>query len=106
MTDPDEHLYRLAAESLAAGDPTGWFQRLYADAGSAVPWDRTVRERFPDSPVHYVAADLLDPPADWRAGVLRPPPPGLPAKPPWPAAGLAASRAPAPRRPAAPRPRM
>jgi SAM-dependent methyltransferase len=34
---------RLAAASLAAGDPTGWFEQLYAQAqtGSAeVPWDR------------------------------------------------------------------
>src|SRR4051812_14441882 len=32
---------RLAAESIAAGDPTGWFERLYAAAerGQAtVPW--------------------------------------------------------------------
>jgi SAM-dependent methyltransferase len=34
---------RLAAESLAAGDPTGWFERLYAAAGqgqAVLPWDR------------------------------------------------------------------
>jgi SAM-dependent methyltransferase len=34
---------RLAAASLAAGDPTGWFEELYAQAqtGAAeVPWDR------------------------------------------------------------------
>jgi hypothetical protein len=35
---------RLASRSLAAGDPTGWFDRLYA-AGVAgevpMPWDRT-----------------------------------------------------------------
>ena len=34
---------RLSGESLAAGDPTGWFERLYAEAqdGTAVvPWDR------------------------------------------------------------------
>ncbi len=34
---------RLSAESLGAGDPTGWFERLYAEAdqGAAiVPWDR------------------------------------------------------------------
>lgn len=40
--DPAEHTRRLAAESLAAGDPTGWFQRLYsaAERGEAiVPWD-------------------------------------------------------------------
>jgi SAM-dependent methyltransferase len=40
MTDPDEYTRRLAAES--GGDPTAWFDRLYAAAheGSAVvPWD-------------------------------------------------------------------
>lgn len=34
---------RLAAESLAANDPTGWFEPLYAEAAagtSVVPWDR------------------------------------------------------------------
>jgi len=33
---------RLAAASLAAGDPTGWFEQLYAEAGAGtaeVPWD-------------------------------------------------------------------
>lgn len=43
MTDPDEHVRRLASESLAVDDPTGWFERLYveADEGRAVvPWDR------------------------------------------------------------------
>jgi SAM-dependent methyltransferase len=120
--DPDEHARRLAAHSLAANNPTGWFERLYTEAetGQAVvPWDReapqqllvewargqdgtgrralvvgcglgmdsefvaglgfdtvafdisetavrTVRARFPDSAVHYVAANLLDPPADWH----------------------------------------
>ncbi len=121
--DPDEYIRQLAAESLAAGDPTGWFDRLYvaAEAGTAiVPWDRGVpqrllvqwvragdvvgggrsalvvgcglgadaeylgrlgfatvafdiapaavqsaRARFPDSPVDYRTADLLDPPAGW-----------------------------------------
>jgi SAM-dependent methyltransferase len=41
--DPDAQAGRLAAESLAAGDPTGWFERLYvaAEKGDAVvPWDR------------------------------------------------------------------
>ncbi|MGH3424905.1 MAG: hypothetical protein ACRDO8_09260, partial [Nocardioidaceae bacterium] len=41
--DPDERTRQLAAESLAADDPTGWFERLYvaAEAGEAVvPWDR------------------------------------------------------------------
>ncbi|HKH17309.1 MAG TPA: class I SAM-dependent methyltransferase [Solirubrobacteraceae bacterium] len=40
---PDEHSRRIAAESLAERDPTGWFERLYAAAeqGEAVvPWDR------------------------------------------------------------------
>ncbi|GIE28143.1 methyltransferase type 12 [Actinoplanes italicus] len=113
---------RLAAESLAAGDSTGWFERLYAEsrAGTAeVPWDvpepsahlralglppgggrsalivgcgpgrdaehvaalgyrvtafdisataiDLARERHPGSTVDYVVADLLDPPAAWRA---------------------------------------
>lgn len=47
--DPDEHARRLAAESLAAGDPTGWFERLYAEAeqGEAVvPWDRGAPHRM------------------------------------------------------------
>jgi len=38
----DEDTRRLAAASLAAGDATGWFERLYAEAeaGDAeVPWD-------------------------------------------------------------------
>jgi SAM-dependent methyltransferase len=33
---------RLAAASLAAGDPTGWFEQLYAEAAAGtaeVPWD-------------------------------------------------------------------
>ncbi|GAA3352031.1 methyltransferase domain-containing protein [Amorphoplanes nipponensis] len=117
---------RLAAASLAAGDPTGWFEQLYAEAGAGaaeVPWDvprpskllaewardgavtgdcrsalvvgcgpgrdaeflaglgfvttgfdisptavRTARDRYPDSPVEYTVADLLDPPPHWRGG--------------------------------------
>jgi SAM-dependent methyltransferase len=41
----DEDYRRLSAASLAAGDATGWFERLYAEAehGNAeVPWDRPV----------------------------------------------------------------
>lgn len=120
--DPDEHARRLAARSLAADNPTGWFEDLYVDAEhgvAAVPWDRpapnpllaewakgldgtgkralvvgfglgmdsefvaslgfdtvafdvsetavrTTMARFPDSKVTYVAANLLDPPAEWR----------------------------------------
>ena len=113
----------LAAESLAVGDPTGWFDRLYAAGRRGevdLPWDRgeahpllvewarerqpdvrgrravvvgcglghdaeyvaglgfdvvgfdispaaiaTVRQRYPDSPVRYVVADLFDLPRDW-----------------------------------------
>ncbi|HUR09442.1 MAG TPA: hypothetical protein VM347_43365, partial [Nonomuraea sp.] len=32
--DPDADSRRLAAESLAAGDPTGWFERLYAESAT------------------------------------------------------------------------
>jgi SAM-dependent methyltransferase len=119
--DPDEQTRRIAAESLAVDDPTGWFERLYSaasDGEAVVPWDRgaphrllvewaqalegagrralvvgsglgedselvaalgfdtvafdvsetairTTRERFPDSTVRYLTADLLDPPPDW-----------------------------------------
>jgi SAM-dependent methyltransferase len=41
--DPEQVVRDLAGESLAANDPTGWFERLYVAAGSgdaAVPWDR------------------------------------------------------------------
>jgi SAM-dependent methyltransferase len=123
-SDPDEHARRLAGEALAAGEPTGWFEPLYAaaEAGHAViPWDRGIphqllvawaraaaldgtgrralvvgcglgedaefvatfgfdtvafdvsasairaaRRRFPQSAVHYMTADLLDPPPSWR----------------------------------------
>ncbi len=121
--DPDEHARQLAAESLAAEDVTGWFERLYDQAGrgeAVVPWDRggphplllqwaqgqpaagpgralvvgaglggdaelvaglgfttvafdvspsairSAKERFPQSPVDYTVADLLDPPPEWR----------------------------------------
>ncbi|TMR30522.1 class I SAM-dependent methyltransferase [Nonomuraea zeae] len=40
--DPDEDAIRLAAESLAQGDATGWFERLYAESATGdaiVPWD-------------------------------------------------------------------
>jgi hypothetical protein len=41
--DPEEQTRNLASASVAANDPTGWFERLYAaaDRGDAVvPWDR------------------------------------------------------------------
>ena len=43
LPDAEAHARRLAGEALAAGDPTGWFERLYAAAETgqaAVPWDR------------------------------------------------------------------
>jgi SAM-dependent methyltransferase len=39
----DEDTRRLSAPSLAAGDATGWFEKLYAEAATGdaeVPWDR------------------------------------------------------------------
>ena len=121
--DPGDRAQMLAAESLRAGDPTGWYERLYAGAEAGrevVPWDRgsphrmlvqwarargltgdgqralvvgcglgddaehvaglgfdtvafdispsairAARRRYPDSTVRYVAANLIDPPADW-----------------------------------------
>ncbi|HEY3503552.1 MAG TPA: alpha/beta fold hydrolase [Actinocatenispora sp.] len=119
----DEQAGRLADQALAAGEPTSWFDRLYAEGASGevpMPWNRTAaqplladwatgrdgtgrravvvgaglgadaefvaslgydtvafdvsdtvvrlaRERYPDSHVGYVRADLLDPPADWRS---------------------------------------
>jgi SAM-dependent methyltransferase len=48
-SDPDEQVRRLAAESLAVDDPTGWFERLYraAEEGEAVvPWDRGAPNRL------------------------------------------------------------
>lgn len=121
MDDPDADARRLAAESLAGDDPTGWFERLYAEAAEGeaiVPWDsrsphpllvewaegrdgkgkramvvgcglgddaefvaglgydtvafdlslsavRGARARFPESKVHYQAADLMNPPGEW-----------------------------------------
>jgi SAM-dependent methyltransferase len=49
MADPDEYSRRIAAESLAADDPTGWFERLYSEASdgaAVVPWDRGTPNRF------------------------------------------------------------
>lgn len=42
-TSPEGNARRLAAESLAVDDVTGWFDRLYSAAdrgGAVVPWDR------------------------------------------------------------------
>jgi SAM-dependent methyltransferase len=51
-TDPEEHAGRPAADAVADGNPTAWFERLYAQASrgeAVVPWDR-------DEP-HQVVAD-------------------------------------------------
>jgi Thiopurine S-methyltransferase (TPMT) len=42
-TDPDEQARRRASDALAAGDPTAWFEPLYAAAAAGdavVPWAR------------------------------------------------------------------
>ncbi len=114
---------RLSAAALKAGDPTGWFEQLYAQAAAGqavVPWDRgepnpllvewavgrpvpgphhralvvgtglgydaaflaglgwgtiafdisataitAARRRFPQVPVDFRVADLLNPPPEW-----------------------------------------
>jgi hypothetical protein len=124
--DWEEEEERVAAQSLAAGDPTGWFEQLYAAGESGrvtMPWNRAephpllvewsenrqltgggqralavgcglgadaesitsrgfdtvgfdisdtairiARQRHPGTSVRYVAADLLDPPPQWRCG--------------------------------------
>jgi len=40
--DPDKHTRNLAADAVAANDPTAWFDRLYVQANegqATVPWD-------------------------------------------------------------------
>ncbi len=37
MPEPDRYR-QLAAEALAQGDPTGWFERLYREGATSVPW--------------------------------------------------------------------
>ncbi len=123
MADWEQRADELAAQAIAEGTPTAWFDRLYA-AGRrgdvSMPWDRTepqpvlvewakdrgvsgtgrtavvvgcglgrdaefvaglgyettafdvadtpiriVRERYPESRVHYVVADVLHAPAEW-----------------------------------------
>jgi SAM-dependent methyltransferase len=49
VDDGDRDARHLATESLAGGDPTGWFERLYAAAESGaavVPWDNASPQRF------------------------------------------------------------
>ena len=43
MSDREADADRLSAAALAAGDPTGWFEQLYAEAAqgrAVIPWDR------------------------------------------------------------------
>ena len=43
MTDREADADRLSAAALKAGDPTGWFEPLYAEAArgrAVIPWDR------------------------------------------------------------------
>ncbi len=122
--DPAERTRQLVDAGRDDGDPTAWFERVYAEAGEGraiVPWAgggpepvlvewteaqaldgagrralvvgsglgddaehvaalgfetvafdvapsalEAARRRFPGSPVDYLTADLLDPPAAWR----------------------------------------
>jgi SAM-dependent methyltransferase len=127
MSEPadwEDEEERLLERAAATGDPTGWFDELYAAGASGrvqVPWSRTephpllkswagerdlsgaglsaivvgcalgadaeylaslefettafdvaptaielARRRHPDSRVHYQAADILEPPAEWH----------------------------------------
>ncbi len=50
---PGDQARRFAAESLAADDPTAWFERLYS-SGTAVPWHRN----GPDPHLAQWAGDL------------------------------------------------
>jgi SAM-dependent methyltransferase len=49
VDDRDADALRLATSGLAAGDPTGWFERLYAEAATGdavVPWDSGTPQRW------------------------------------------------------------
>ncbi len=48
-TESEEVAARMAAAAIAAGDPTGWFEQLYAASAAgrmAVPWDRGEPSRY------------------------------------------------------------
>jgi SAM-dependent methyltransferase len=113
--DKRQRARALAAESVNAGDPTAWFDKLYREGVDVVPWAELrpnsnlvaldgagktalvigcglgddaeqlaewgfsviafdispaaiekCQERFPQSPVRYEVADLLNPPQGWR----------------------------------------
>ena len=62
MTQAEQNAARLAHDSIAAGDPTGWFERVYAAAAEGkteVPWDR----RAPSALLVRWAADRGKPAA-------------------------------------------
>lgn len=49
MSTPEEHARGLAEKAVAADDPTGWFEPLYAAAAAGrieVPWDRRAPHRL------------------------------------------------------------
>jgi len=59
----------MAAESIAASDPTGWFEGLYvaAEAGqTAVPWDRGEPSRYLTGWAAARALRGAGPSAAWR----------------------------------------
>lgn len=65
--------HRAGARALVVGSGLGRDAEHLAGLGYATTaFDvsptaiATTRARFPDSPVRYVAADLLDPPGEWR----------------------------------------
>lgn len=91
---PHEDTDRLSAEALAAGDPTGWFEKLYAEAGrsaivvgcgpgrdaefiaalgsTTTAFDiaptaiAAATSRHPGTAADYRVADLLALPPTWR----------------------------------------
>jgi SAM-dependent methyltransferase len=47
--DPEDFAGRLAEQAMAVGDPTAWFEQVYAAAEAGlteVPWDRRAPSRF------------------------------------------------------------
>jgi SAM-dependent methyltransferase len=67
------HEFRAGARALVVGSGLGRDAEHLARLGyDTTAFDvsataiATTRARFPDSPVRYVAADLTDPPAQWR----------------------------------------
>ncbi|WP_328609842.1 methyltransferase domain-containing protein [Amycolatopsis sp. NBC_00345] len=64
--DPDEDARRRAGTALAAGDPTGWFEPLYAAAetgDAVVPW-------FRGEPCTELAAWARDNPGDGKRALV------------------------------------